>query len=206
MSDQSTALRADLAIIAGWFKQGSSVLDLGCGDGTLLAHLMQEKGCFGYGLEIDAGNITNCIQRGVNVIEQDLNDDDLSVFDDGSFDTVVMTQALQAVERPDFMLDQMLRIGREGIVTFPNFAYWRLRWYLSTKGRMPESKTLPYHWYDTPNIHLCTFRDFEALCADKGIRILRRSVVDDQHEAQWLSRVWPNFFGQVAVYHLTRSE
>lgn len=206
MSDQSTSLRADLATIAGWFPQGSSVLDLGCGDGTLLAHLMQAKGCFGYGLEIDSGNITSCIQRGVNVIEQDLNDDDLSVFDDGSFDTVVMTQALQAVKRPDFMLDQMLRIGREGIVTFPNFAYWRLRWYLSTKGRMPESKTLPYHWYDTPNIHLCTFRDFEALCADKGIRILQRSVVDDRHEAQWLSRVWPNFFGQVAVYHLTRSE
>lgn len=206
MSKQSTPLRADLATIAGWFAQGSSVLDLGCGDGTLLAHLIQEKDCFGYGLEIDAGNITSCIQRGVNVIEQDLNDDDLSVFDDGSFDTVVMTQALQAVKRPDFMLDQMLRIGREGIVTFPNFAYWRLRWYLLTKGRMPESKTLPYHWYDTPNIHLCTFRDFEALCADKGIRILQRSVVDDRHEAQWLSRVWPNFFGQVAVYHLTRSE
>lgn len=207
-SDQSArrALREDLDLIVDWFADGSSVLDLGCGDGTLLAYLAEHRGCFGYGLEIDPANISRCIRRGVNVIEQDLDYDDLSVFKDKSFDVVVMTQALQAVKRPDITLEQMLRIGREGIVTFPNFGYWRLRWYLWTKGRMPESRTLPYHWYDTPNIHLCTFKDFEALCEQLGIKILRRSVVDERHNAQWLSRLWPNAFGQIALYHITRQD
>ncbi|KZZ05218.1 methionine biosynthesis protein MetW, partial [Oleibacter sp. HI0075] len=131
-------------------------------------------------------------------------DNGLSNFEDQSIDTVVMTQALQAVQRPDELLDEMLRIGKEAIVTFPNFGYWKTRFYLLLKGRMPMSDTLPYNWYDTPNIHMCTFRDFEILCREKGIRILNKTVVDDQHREHWSIRLWPAMLGEIAVYHITR--
>jgi len=137
------------------------------------------------------------------VIEQNL-DNGLGNFEDQSIDTVVMTQALQAVKRPDELLDEMLRIGKEAVVTFPNFGYWKTRFYLLLKGRMPMSDTLPYNWYDTPNIHMCTFRDFEILCREKGIRILNKTVVDDQHHEHWSIRLWPAMLGEIAVYHITR--
>ena len=198
-----TALREDLQIIQQWVKPDSQVLDLGCGEGTLLKYLQQHKNVRGYGLEIDPDKITACIANGVNVIEQDL-DKGLSNFADNSIDTVVMTQALQAVQRPDLLLDEMLRIGDEAIVTFPNFGYWRTRFYLLLKGRMPMSETLPYNWYDTPNIHMCTFHDFEVLCHAKNIRILNRTVVDDQHREHWTIGLWPAMLGEIAVYHITR--
>lgn len=197
-------MRSDLKIIAGWIPEGARVLDLGCGDGSLLDHLQSAKRVTGYGLEIDPDNISACIRRGVNVVEQDLNVKGLANFSHHHFDMAVMTQALQAVKHPDLMLDEMLRLSKECIITFPNFAYWRLRLFLLLKGRMPMSKTLPYTWYDTPNIHLCTFRDFEALCQEKGIRILRRAVVNSQHETPALARLWPNWFGQIALYQVTR--
>ncbi|CUS41416.1 methionine biosynthesis protein MetW [Thalassolituus sp.] len=196
-------LREDLAIIQQWVKPNSQVLDLGCGEGTLLRYLQDSKNVRGYGLEIDDDKITACISNGVNVIEQNL-DNGLSNFRDNSIDTVIMTQALQAVQRPDLLLDEMLRIGKEAIVTFPNFGYWRTRFYLMLKGRMPMSETLPYNWYDTPNIHMCTFRDFEVLCRGKGIRILNKTVVDDQHKEHWRMQVWPAMLGEIAVYHITR--
>jgi len=196
-------LRDDHALIQRGVKPGSQVLDLGCGDGSLLKYLRQHKNVRGYGLEINPDNITACIRNGVNVIEQDL-DKGLRNFEDGSIDTVIMTQALQAVERPDLLLDEMLRIGNEAIVTFPNFGYWRTRFYLMLKGRMPMSETLPYNWYDTPNIHMCTFRDFEILCREKGIKILNKTVVDDQHKQHWTIRLWPAMLGEIAVYHITR--
>jgi methionine biosynthesis protein MetW len=180
------------------------MLDLGCGDGTLLAYLQEHKQVTGYGLEINHEHITACMRRGVSVVEQNLDEKGLGNFRDQSFDIVVMTQALQAVRQPDMVLEEMLRLGRECIVTFPNFAYWRLRWYLMRKGRMPVSKTLPYTWYNTPNIHLCTFRDFEALCFEKNIHILNRSVVDNEHRDHWFNRLWPNLFGQIAIYRVTR--
>ena len=158
-SATSELLRDDHALIQRGVKPGSQVLDLGCGQGTLLQYLQRHKNVRGYGLEINPDNITACIRNGVNVIEQDL-DNGLRNFKDNSIDTVIMTQALQAVERPDLLLDEMLRIGNEAIVTFPNFGYWRTRFYLMLKGRMPMSETLPYNWYDTPNIHMCTFKDF----------------------------------------------
>jgi len=197
-------LRPDLDIIEKWIKPGAHMLDLGCGDGTLLAHLQEHKQVTGYGLEINHEHITACLRRGVSVVEQNLDEKGLGNFRDQSFDIVVMTQALQAVRQPDVVLEEMLRLGRECIVTFPNFAYWRLRWYLMRKGRMPVSKTLPYTWYNTPNIHLCTFRDFEALCFEKNIHILNRSVVDNEHRDHWFNRLWPNLFGQIAIYRVTR--
>lgn len=197
-------MRADLEIIEQWIKPGSHVLDLGCGDGTLLDYLQREKQATGFGLEINPEHITSCMGRGVSVIEQNLDTQGLKNFEDQTFDVVLMTQALQAVRRPDVVLDEMLRLGREGIVTFPNFAYWRLRWYLMWRGRMPESETLPYKWYNTPNIHLCTFKDFEALCYRKKFRIKNRTVVDGEHQDRWFSALWPNMLGQTAIYRITR--
>ncbi|MAE34125.1 MULTISPECIES: methionine biosynthesis protein MetW [unclassified Thalassolituus] len=196
-------MRPDLSIIQQWIRPESEILDLGCGEGELLSYLKTEKNVHGYGLEINPEKLTACIRNGVNVIEQNL-DNGLSNFEDQSIDTVVMTQALQAVQRPDELLDEMLRIGKEAIVTFPNFGYWKTRFYLLLKGRMPMSDTLPYNWYDTPNIHMCTFRDFEILCREKGIRILNKTVVDDQHREHWSIRLWPAMLGEIAVYHITR--
>lgn len=196
-------MRLDLALAEQWVKPSSRVLDLGCGDGELLAHLRDQFCVRGYGLEIDAEKITAAVRRGVNVVEQDLNRG-LGNFRDASFDTVFMTQALQAVEKPDVLLDDMLRVGREAIITFPNFAHWSTRFYLGLKGMMPVSEALPYAWYDTPNIHLCTFRDFDALCAAKNIHVLDRLAVDGGQQGSPLARLFPNLFGEVAIYRLTR--
>jgi methionine biosynthesis protein MetW len=202
MSQALNNLRPDLTIIQHWVKPNSQVLDLGCGEGELLSYLRAEKGVRGYGLEINPEKITHCIKNGINVIEQNL-DTGLSNFKDNSIDTVVMAQALQAVQNPDLLVDEMLRIGNQAIVTFPNFGYWRTRLYLLLKGRMPMSESLPYNWYDTPNIHLCTFKDFEQLCHNKGIRILNKTVVDDQHNEHWHIGLWPAMLGETAVYHIS---
>ncbi len=198
----SNKLRADLALISDWIKPNSRALDLGCGDGTLLAHLRDERGVTGYGLEIDVERVTSCIRRGVKVIHTDLNAG-LADFDAGSFDYVVMTQALQMVRHPDKLLDEMLRIGKEGIVTFPNFGYWKCRLAVA-RGQMPVTPGLPSSWYNTDNIHLCTVRDFEALCAKKGIKILRRAVLDSNHQTDFRARSLPNLFGEIALYQFSR--
>ena len=203
MSQALTNLRSDLSIIQQWVKPNSQVLDLGCGHGELLSFSKTEKNVRGYGLEINPEKITQCIKNGINVIEQNL-DAGLSNFKDNSIDTVIMAQALQAVQSPDILVDEMLRIGNQAIVTFPNFGYWRTRLYLLLKGRMPMSEALPYNWYDTPNIHLCTFKDFEQLCHNKGIKILNKTVVDDQHNEHWRIGIWPSMLGETAVYHISR--
>ncbi len=196
-------MRTDLDIIARWIREGTRVLDLGCGDGALLDHLAQNRRVTGYGIEIGHDEIRACIERGVNVIEQDI-DEGLRNFDDGSFDTVVMTQALQALHNPHLVIAEMLRVGREAIVTFPNFAHWRPRLYVTFRGRMPISESLPHQWYDTPNIHLCTFRDFEVLCRDNAWRVLERLVVDQHHRENKLTQLLPNLLGEIAIYRLTR--
>lgn len=196
-------LRIDLDIIQQWIKPCSRVLDLGCGDGELLKLLKQEKQVEGYGLEIDPDKITACIANGVNVLETDL-DKGLTQFADKSFDTVVMTQALQAMRYPHLVLDEMLRVGRECVVTFPNFGNWRARFYLLTHGRMPVTKQLTYQWYDTPNIHFCTVNDFEALCAEKHIRVLHREFVASHQPDQQIKGIWPNLFSETAIYHLSK--
>ncbi|QIB53117.1 methionine biosynthesis protein MetW [Pseudomonas sp. OIL-1] len=196
-------MRADLQIIEQWIRPNSHILDLGCGDGELLSYLRDSKGVHGYGLEIDPDKISACVRKGVNVIEQDL-DKELDNFEDKSFDTVVMTQSLQAMHYPDRVLEDMLRIGKEGILTFPNFAHWRCRLYLGLRGEMPVSDFMPYTWYNTPNIHFCTFRDFEDLCRERSIQILDRLVVDQSHQAGRLSALWPNLLGEIAIYRVTR--
>ena len=161
-------MRPELELISEWIRPGAQVLDLGCGDGALLAYLHEHRQVKGYGLEIDPANMVKCIQAGVNVIHADL-EAGLADFGDSSFDYVIMTQTLQAVRQTEALLDEMLRVGRQGIVTFPNFGFWRCRLQIALHGLMPVVKTLPYQWYDTPNIHLCTVRDFFDLCREKNI-------------------------------------
>lgn len=196
-------MRIDLAILQQWIKPSSQVLDLGCGSGSLLAELSASKQVVGYGIEIDQDKITQCIEKRVNVIEQNL-DEGLRNFDSGSFDTVVMSQTLQAVRYPHLVLEEMLRVGRECIVSFPNFGYWRCRVHLGMHGHMPVSKFLPHTWYDTPNIHFCTIADFEDFCREKNIRILNRRYVTAGRDDDALSVFWPNMMAEMAIYRLTR--
>ncbi len=198
-------MRPDLQLIDKFISPGSRVLDLGCGDGTLLSHLQNNKQVTGIGLEIDEDNIEQCIDKGVDVIEQNL-DSGLANFQAGSFDTVLLAQTLQALSKPEQLIDDMLRIGRYGIVTFPNFGNWKSRLYLATRGRMPVSRFMPYEWYDTPNIHFCTVKDFDTLCREKNIRVLQRTVVDSEHQGSIAGRLWPNLLGEIAIYHLTREQ
>jgi methionine biosynthesis protein MetW len=196
-------LRPDLKIISEWIRTGSRVLDLGCGDGTLLAYLRDTRQVNGYGLEIDEDKIISCIRTGVNVIHTDL-EAGLSDFDDAAFDYVIMTQTLQAVQHTERLLDEMLRVGHEGVVTFPNFGHWKCRLQLALGGHMPVVKTLPHAWYNTPNVHLFTILDFERLCRDKKINILQRVVVDHAHRSSPGVRLFPNLLGEVALYRLGR--
>lgn len=194
-------LRDDLDLIAGWITSGARVLDLGCGDGALLGHLSEQRGATGYGLEIDPENVVKCVARGVDALQMDL-DEGLAQFADDSFDFVVLSSALQEVRRPDLLIDEMLRIGRESIVTFPNFGHWRPRLSLGLQGLMPVSRALPDRWYDTPNIHLCTVKDFEALCRDKRVSIKRRHIVNHVHRSSAAARLLPNLLGEIALYQL----
>lgn len=196
-------MRADLGIIMDWIAADSRVLDLGCGDGTLLAELTRQKGVHGWGIENNPHYISGCITQGVNVIEHDL-DRGLAEFKTQRFDTVVMSLALQAVRFPDLILDEMLQIGRECIVTFPNFGHWSCRYDLGLRGRMPYSDFLPHEWYNTPNIHFCTIDDFEALCRKKDFYILDQRVVDRHYRSNPLMRRWPNLLAEIAIYRLTR--
>ena len=189
--------------VADWVAAGSRVLDLGCGDGALLAHLREQRQVHGYGLEIDIDNIVRCVARGVNVVQADL-DQGLAAFDTDSFDTVILLQTLQAVRFPANLLREMLRVGREGVVTFPNFGHWRARAQLGLGGRMPVTPALPSQWFETENIHLFTIKDFDALCADEGIAVVEVAVLDSKRRASLLSALWPTLFGELAVYRVRR--
>ncbi len=170
-------MRADLDLVAQMISPGTRVLDLGCGDGDLLAELIERRGCRGQGVEVSREALHACVERGVPVVEADI-DRGLPEFEDGSFDVVVLSQTLQAVRRPRVVLREMTRVGRLGIVSFPNFGHWRLRAQLLARGRMPVTRTLPYRWYETPNIHLCTIRDFEALARAESLTLLARRLLD----------------------------
>ncbi|MFT4887774.1 MAG: methionine biosynthesis protein MetW [Pseudohongiellaceae bacterium] len=197
-------MRPDLEIIQNWIAPQSRVLDLGCGDGSLLNYLKLKKNVNGIGLEIDPDNIESCIEKGVNVIEQNI-DEGLTNFQSNSFDTVLLTQTLQASSKPDLLVDEMLRIGEYGVITFPNFGNWKSRLSLASNGRMPVSKFMPHNWYDTPNIHFCTVKDFDALCREKNVTVITRTVVDSQHQGNWAMKAWPNFLGEIAIYHITKN-
>ncbi|MGK0438616.1 MAG: methionine biosynthesis protein MetW, partial [Paracoccaceae bacterium] len=158
----STLSRYDHQIISDWVAPGSRVIDLGCGNGSLLKHLQSSKNVAGYGVELNPAMMDQCIDNDINVIQFNL-DQGLGHFDSDSFDTVILSLTLQAMRKPLPLLEEMLRVGRQGIVTFPNFAHWRNRWQIAVGGSMPVSDELPYKWYDTPNIHLCTLNDFHQL-------------------------------------------
>ena len=191
---EPAALRPDLARIAGWIEPGSRVLDLGCGDGALLAYLRDHRQVRGAGVEIDDNYVIACVQRGVEVIQQNL-EDGLALFDDKQFDTVVLSQTLQSMHRTEHILREMARVARYGIVSFPNFGYWPHGWSI-LRGRMPVTGQMPYQWYNTPNIHLCTLRDFERLAADLNLRILERATF---HEGREIN-VLPGWRSTLAVY------
>lgn len=198
------SLRRDLELIAEWIRPGARVLDLGCGDGTLLAHLYTTKNVTGFGLEIDPDNIARCIARGVDVIQTDI-DEGLQEFEGRGFDYVVMTQSLQALHYPERVLEEMLRIGREAITSFPNMGHWKCRLQLAIAGHMPVTRALPHHWYDTPNIHMCTVHDFERLCAERNFEVLQRAAVDRHHRATPGTRMLPNLLGESAIYRFRRA-
>jgi methionine biosynthesis protein MetW len=192
------AVRADFSVIGGWIPQNGRVLDLGCGDGGLLAYLRSARGATGYGIDIDDAAVLACIGNGVPVIQRDL-EAGLKEFGDASFDCVILSQALQQVRRIEPLVDEMLRVGREGIVAFPNFAYWKHRLNILA-GRMPVSEALPYSWYDTPNIHLTTVRDFDEYCARHAIAVADRIVLHGSRPVRYL----PRAFGSLAIYRIRR--
>jgi len=189
----------NLVAIAALVPQGSRVLDLGCGDGALLAHLQQHKACTGYGVELDDINVHACVQRGVNVLQLNL-DLGLSVFADQSFDVVLQIDTLQHLRNAETMLRETARVGKTGIVAFPNFAHWPNRLSI-LQGRMPVTKRLPYQWYDTPNIRVGTFKDFEVLAEKNGLQ------VTDSFGLQNGQRVntWPNLLAGTAVFKFERN-
>ena len=170
-------LRRDLRLIADMIGPGLRVLDIGCGDGALLAYLARAKAVDARGIELSQSGVNACVRHGLPVIQGDA-DRDLEAFPDGAFDVVVLSQTLQATREPRHVLEELLRIGKRAIVSFPNFGFWRIRLGLFFRGRMPVTELLHNHWYDTPNIHLCTIHDFVALCDELGARIERSQTLD----------------------------
>jgi methionine biosynthesis protein MetW len=190
--------RADYATIAGWVAESARVLDLGCGDGALLAYLAAKRRASGYGIEIDDAGVLASVRNGINVIQSDL-ERGLAGFDDAAFDVVILSQTLQAMRRVEPIVAEMLRVGREAIVTFPNFGHWRHRVQI-VRGRMPVSPSLPYQWYDTPNIHLCTVADFDAFLAARGHRVIDRVVLARGRPVTFAA----NLTGELAIYRFRK--
>ncbi len=196
MSRNDLRQRADFEAIGRWVTHGSRVLDLGCGDGFLLGQLERLRRVEGYGIEIDIDSVSRAIGNGINVIQSDL-ERGLSGFGDQAFDYVILSHTLQAMHNTERIVREMLRVGREGIVSFPNFGYWRHRLQVLL-GRMPVSDDLPYQWFDTPNIHLCTLRDFELFCEQHGVRIIERLVLTANRPVT----VAPNLLGATVLYRI----
>lgn len=190
-------LREDLQLIYDWIPTHSHVLDLGCGDGELLSALTTHKHCTGYGVEIDTEQIQAAIERGVNVIQADI-EQGLAIFGSRSFDVIVLSQTIQSMRDTQAILRDLTQVARQAIVSFPNFGYWRNRLQISLGGQMPVSERMPHQWYNTPNIHLCTLQDFELLCAKNQLRVLERAVMTGNRRVQ----KWPNLLGSLAFYRV----
>ena len=186
-----------------WISEYSKVLDLGCGDGSLLDDLKKEKSVSGLGIEIDAGKIKSCLEKGISVIEQDI-DNGLENFGNQTFDFVVMSQSIQALKRPELALEEIVRVGKECIVSIPNFANIKCRLQLFFKGQMPVSNALPHDWFSTPNLHLCSLEDFEELCKKCKISIIERKLSKTNGEESFLMKLFPNLFSEVALYKLIK--
>jgi methionine biosynthesis protein MetW len=198
-------LRPDLAAIAAMIPPGTRVLDIGCGDGSLLEYLVRAKGVDGRGLELIQQNVNHCVARGLSVVQGDA-DTDLSEYPSGIFDIVILSQTIQATERPSYVLSELLRIGKHIIVSFPNFGHWRVRMSLLFNGRMPVTKALGHSWHDTPNIHLCTISDFLALVQEAGARIESAlALIDNERTRTMHPDAWgPNIFAQGAIFQLAK--
>lgn len=194
-------LRGDISTILDWVKQGSRVLDLGCGDGELLAALTNQKAISGLGVDIDTENLIAAVDKGLCVVQQNM-EGGLSNFQAKSFDVVIIAFSLQVLTRPHTVLERVVDIGNEAIVSFPNFGHWRSRLSLLFSGRMPKTKALPYSWFDTPNIHFCTVDDFEQLCDQLQIEIIERKTSEGGYI---LAKLWPNLFAKSASYRIQRT-
>jgi methionine biosynthesis protein MetW len=193
-------MRSDFAAIAKWIKPKSQVLDVGCGDGTLLSYLKEAKSAHVYGVELADDKVLACAQKGLNIVQQNL-EGGLALFEDNSFDTVILSQTLQTIHQTARILSEIARVGNECIVSFPNFGHWSHRASVAL-GRMPVSKSLPYQWYDTPNVRVLTIADFEALAPAVGLQLLDRVVLHDGQTVQFL----PNLRGSLAIYRARRAE
>ena len=201
----SDTARVDLLVVAGMVASNSRVLDIGCGDGALLRLLAEERGVDARGIELSQRGVNDCVAKGLSVIQGDA-DTDLIDYPDDSFDYVILSQTLQATRNPRRVLEQMLRIGRRAIVSFPNFGHWRIRGQLIFRGRMPVTENLPLAWYETPNIHFCTIRDFVSLVDEVDAKIDRAVALDSSGAPMRVSAPWWiwNMFGEQAVFLLER--
>jgi methionine biosynthesis protein MetW len=205
MLQRSGPIRADQMLVASMVHAGSRVLDVGCGDGALLDHLARTKAVDARGIELSREGVAACVARGLAVIQGDA-DTDLFDYPDDCFDYVILSQTLQATHRPRVVLEQMLRVGRNAIVSFPNFGHWRVRASLLLQGRMPVSENLPFSWYETPNIHFCTIRDFVALTDEIDARIMRADALDASGKPVGVSMPWWfwNLMGEQGIFWLAR--
>ena len=190
-------------VIESWVDEGSSLLDLGCGDGFILEGLKKNKSVKGYGVEIDRDNITSCLKKGLEVIEQDI-DEGLSNFLDKSFDTVLVSQTIQVLKNPKLALEEITRIGHRSIIVIPNFGHWKSRLTVFLRGRMPVTESLPEKWYETANIHLCTISDFESLCDELNIVIEEKRILNSKGSVNPLFSAWSNLLGSAVIYRLSR--
>ncbi len=202
---QRKAIRVDLQLIADMIEPGTRVLDVGCGDGTLLDYLVHFRQVDGRGIELSMDGVNSCVSAGLPVIQGDA-DTDLSAYPENAFDYVVLSHTLQAMMAPRKVVKHMVRIGRRAIVSFPNFGYWRVRFYLALRGRMPISNKLPYQWYETPNIHLCTIKDFIAMCDEMGVTVERSISLNHEGHVRRIGAgpLTANLFGEQAVFVLKR--
>ena len=207
LANSRNGIRVDLQLVADMIEPGSRVLDIGCGDGDLLAHLNQFKQADGRGIELGMDGVNACVAAGLSVIQGDA-DTDLTDYPDNAFDYVILSQTLQATRAPREVLSNLVRIGRRVIISIPNFGHWRVRWEIAVHGRMPINDALPYQWYETPNIHFCSLRDFVTLCDDMGVKVERSFALD--HQGQVLrvrSSVYSaNLFGVQGVFLLRAVE
>ena len=192
-----------LSVIEKWVEVRSKVLDLGCGNGNILSELQKTKDINGLGVEIEDKNIEECLLQNINVLEQNI-DDGLNNFSSDSFDVVILSQTIQVLKNPDTALEEITRIGKTCIVTIPNFGHWRSRLSLLLNGRMPVTSPLPESWHATPNIHLCTLKDFEMLCSELLISIEERVTVNSNNKSKWYLDIWPNLFSASAIYKISK--